>query len=64
MADNTKDLIVQRLLRQSTWSVLSAQFLALAVSYPALAPHFGAAAALCSIVKLFVPEVVQDGGDK
>lgn len=50
------DLIVQRLQRQSTWTMLATQFLAIAAYAPAQAPVLGIAAGICGIVKLFIPE--------
>jgi len=53
---SAKDLIVSRLKRQSTWSMLSVQLLALAAALPQAAPVLAPAAAICGIIKLFVPE--------
>lgn len=49
-------LLLSRLSRQSTWSALAIQFGSMAVLLPAYATPLGAAAAICGIVKLFVPE--------
>lgn len=48
--------IKKRLARQSTWSALAIQFGSMAVLLPAYATPLGTAAAVCGIIKLFVPE--------
>lgn len=50
------NIIKKRLARQSTWSALAIQFGSMAALLPAYATPLGAAAAICGIVKLFVPE--------
>lgn len=60
MTKSVAAAIRSRLSRQSTWSTLAIQFGAMAVLLPAYATPLGIAAAVCGIVKPFIPEDSQE----
>lgn len=56
MKKSPKDILLDRLARQSTWSALSVQLLSMAALIPQAQTGLAIAAAVCGCIKLFVPE--------